>query len=55
MKIKIVFWYICDMSEYLMCYFIYVVGISYIKYYKKVEKFSVGGWCFVGFLILFFI
>ena len=41
-------------SEHLMCYSIYAVGTSHIKYYKKVEKFSAGSRCLVGFLTLLF-
>lgn len=54
MKTKTVLWHICDTSEHLMCYSIYAVGTSHIKYYKKVEKFSAGGRCLVGFLTLLF-
>ena len=37
-----------------MCYSIYAVGTSHIKYYKKVEKFSAGSRFLVGFLTLLF-
>lgn len=38
MKTKTVLWHICDTSEHLMCYSIYAVGTSHIKYYKKGRK-----------------